>query len=308
MNFRQIIHDYFTFSRNERKGIIILLVIIFFLAIANKLIYYFETPATIDKEFLDSKRNELGLLNDSITKKEAKRTLFSFDPNQIDSLGLDRLDLPINVKRNLLRYRQKGGKFYSGSDFKKIYGVSEEIFIKIEPFLLFQKNSEINYSEKGRGEQKSEPLELSEPISYTKSDRSNLSNVTLKKIDLNSADSIQLKELPGIGEKLSKRIVKYREILGGFHSVDQLNEVYGMEKSTVLRLENRVMVDTTKIRKLDVNFSNQYELSRHPYIQANLAKKIIRFRTKYGSIQDVSNLLDSMILNIHEYSRLKPYL
>ena len=124
---------------------------------------------------------------------------------------------------------------------------------------------------------------------------------------MNSADSIQLKQLPGIGDKLSKRIVKYRDLLGGFYSLAQLKEVYGLSEQTILQLKDKVTLDITKIRKLDVNFADVNELSRHPYLQKNLARQIVKFRTKNGSIHDLAVLRDSMILNIDEYSRIKPY-
>jgi len=308
MNFRQIIRDYFTFGRNERKGIIILLVIIFLLAIANKFIFYFETPATIDKEFFNAAKNDLGTLNDSLAKTEIKKSLFAFDPNVIDSLALDSLNLPWQVKQNLIKYRRKGGKLRSADDFKKIYGVSEQVLQTIEPYLLFPDKSEKVYSEDLKVGQEDESGGISKPLatSYTYQSEKPINH--FEKIELNTADSILLKELPGIGEKLSKRIVKYRDILGGFYSVDQLSEVYGLEKTTIQRIAKSVTIDSTRIKKLDVNFSDQFELSRHPYIQSSLAKKIIRYRTKYGSIQDVRILRDSMILNMQEYSRLRPYL
>jgi DNA uptake protein ComE-like DNA-binding protein len=117
-----------------------------------------------------------------------------------------------------------------------------------------------------------------------------------------------LKNLPGIGEKLSKRIVKYRDLLGGFHTIDQLKEVYGLPEETINGLEKMLLIDQGKIKKVDLNFADWNELARHPYIQKSRAQKIIQFRTKYGSFNNLSVLCDSMILNMEEYTRLKPYL
>ena len=78
MNFKQLIQDYFTFSRNERKGIVVLLILIFLLAVANKLIFYFEKPAKIDVALMDSARNQLGLAIDSINEKENFTVTFLF--------------------------------------------------------------------------------------------------------------------------------------------------------------------------------------------------------------------------------------
>jgi DNA uptake protein ComE-like DNA-binding protein len=360
MNFKQLIQDYFTFSRNERKGIIVLLILIFFLAVANKVIFYFEKPAKIDKILLDSAKNELGLVIDSINQQESKKIFFFFNPNTIDSVALDSLNIPVSVKINLLRFRRKGGKFYSKDDFRKIFGVTDQLFNQVSPFLLFenkfasQKNKSSaaelfvfdpnkaidgefrrlgftdkqittirKYIDKGgifrnkadffkiRVITEKQKKELTDWIvigSVQKATHPE-EKMALKTaiIEINSADSIQLKQLPGIGGVLSKRIVKYRDLLGGFYSMRQLTEVYGLSEQTISLIDGKVTVDVSHIKKLDINFADANELSRHPYLKKNLASKIVKFRTKNGSIRDLAILRDSMILNIDEYNRIKPY-
>ena len=359
MKFKQLIQDYFTFSRNERKGIIVLVVIIFLLALTNKLIFYFEKPAKINAALLDSARQELGLAIDSINETESIQKLFVFNPNTIDSIALDSLDIPQSVKNNLLKFRTKGGKIYSNVDFKKIYGVTDQIYNQVSPYLLLENEPNqhlkitadpelftfdpnkatdsdflrlgfsdkqiatiLKYLDKGgvfrnkadffkiRVISESQKRILSDWVVIDdKKEMLSGENSFIKSvsIDLNSADSIQLKQLPGIGAVLSKRIVKYRDLLGGFYSVNQLKEVYGLSEETIRQIEKKVKLDNAKIKKLNLNFADMNELSRHPYLKKNLAEKIIRFRTKNGSIHDSSILRDSMILNIDEYNRIKPY-
>lgn len=361
MNFKQLIRDYFTFSRNERKGITILIILIFLLAIANKVIFYFETPGKIDTVLLDSASYELGMFNDSINQQiKEEGTLFPFDPNTIDSIELYQLDLSDQVKRNLLRFRNKGGKWFSKSDFRKIYGVTDDVYMRVEPYLViednenrvvskvqkaekffFDPNTAIDdefvrlgltakqiatirkYQSKGGtfrskedffkiwGLRNDQRIELAnfihiEKVEKNPEDKSPIVNTI--GIELNSADSVQLKALPGIGDKLSKRIVKYRDLVGGFYSIHQLNEVYGMSEQAIQVIADKITVDPSKIRKIDLNFADFYELSKHPYLQKDLAKLIIKFRTKHGSFRDKTVLLDSMILNIDQYNRIKPYL
>jgi len=364
MNFKQFIQDYFTFSRNERKGITVLLILIFLLAIANKVVFYFETPARIDEALLDKFSRELGTMNDSVIQMESSKKLFFFNPNTIESLSLDSLNLPESVKSNLLKFRSKGGKFYSASDFRKIYGVTDEIFNQVSPYLMFENETNIESSNKNQNKLKPE-LFLFDPNQTSDNDflrlglsekqiasvrlylknggefhnkedfmkfraisekqKLILSDYLLIKdfvdsppkeqkisaeiqININTADSILLKQLPGIGGILSKRIVKYRDLLGGFYAVNQLKEVYGLNEQTFQQIESKISIDEKKIRRLNLNFADESELSKHPYLQKGLARKIIKFRTKYGSIRDISILRDSMILNIDEYNRIKPYL
>lgn len=360
MNFKQFIQDYFTFSRNERKGITILLVIIFLLAVANKVIFYFETPAEIDIDLLDTARSEMNLYNDSIKSLVKENNLFRFNPNTIDRDALDSLSIPEGVKRNMLKFREKGGRFYSETDFRKIYGVTDTIFNQLAPFLIFEneivrptpsKNqSELfsfdpntasdndfvrlglqekqiqtirNYQRKGGtfrnaadflkiyGISEAQKKILADYIVIGEKENVRIENaaeVAKMQIEINAADSIELMRLPGIGDKLSKRIVKYRDLLGGFHTLAQLKEVYGLNEEVIRRIDEFITVDPRRIRKVDLNFAEWNELAKHPYIQKNTANQIIKFRTKYGNIQKSSVLLDSMILNIDEYARLKPYL
>lgn len=360
MNFKQFIQDYFTFSRNERKGITILLVIIFLLAVANKVIFYFETPAEIDIDLLDTAKSEMNLFNDSINSLAEENEFFRFNPNTIDRDALDSLSLPEGVKRNILKFREKGGRFYSETDFRKIYGVTDAIYNQVAPFLMFEtekakptpsKNqSELflfdpntasdndfirlglqekqiqtirNYQSKGgtfrNASDFSKIYGISETLKKILADYiviGEQENVKIEKavevtkiqIEINAADSIELMKLPGIGDKLSKRIVKYRDLLGGFHTLAQLKEVYGLNEEVIRRIDEFITLDSKRIRKVDLNFAEWNELAKHPYIQKNIANQIIKFRTKYGSIQKSSVLLDSMILNIDEYARLKPYL
>ena len=359
MNFKQIIQDYFTFSRNERKGITILLIVIFMLAVANKIIYYFETPAIIDTHFLDSP-NEPTLIKDSTNNLALQNKLFRFNPNTINRNALDSLSLPEGVKRNMLKFREKGGKYYSETDFRKIYGVTDSIYNQLAPFLIFE-NEKVqltkvklptelftfdpntssdkdflrlglsekqiqtirNYQSKGGSFRRQSDFLKIYGISQTQKDalasyviieEKSKANKEYKAeineihIEINGTDSIELMKLPGIGNKLSKRIVKYRDLLGGFYAFAQLKEVYGLSEQTIQRMGGMINVDPAKVRKVDLNFADWNELAKHPYIQKNLASQIIKFRTKYGSIKEPSVLRDSLILNIDEYTRLRPYL
>jgi len=359
MNFKQLIQDYFTFSRNERRGIVILLVLIFLLAVTNKVIFYFETPSKLDPVLFDSARYELGLLNDSLNQQESGKRLFAFNPNLIDSITLTALDLPESVKQNLLKFRNKGAKFNSVTDFRKIYGVTEPVFLKIKPYLQFSETAVVqgptkstaelfffdpnttsdfdfyrlgltekqievirNYQKKGGyfrniadffkiwGLTDHQKNALSDYIRIEKPEieKQEIEAVAdIKGMDLNTADSTELELLPGIGDKLSKRIVKYRDMLGGFYSLTQLKEVYGLNEETIQLIAPKLTIDLTEIKKIDWNFADAFELSKHPYLRNNLSKQIVKFRSKNGSISNLEVLRDSMILNMAEYNRLKPY-
>jgi DNA uptake protein ComE-like DNA-binding protein len=358
MNFKQFFNDYFTFSRNERKGVVILIILIIFFAIANKLFFFLEKPVQIDRSLLDSTRFISSQNVYSPLKYSKSKTLFPFNPNTIDSLALDSLLISTKVKNNLLKYRNKGGKFFHRDDFKKIFGVTDSLYNHIAGYLVFdnsakQPEPENNklfpfdpnkatdeefvrlglskkqiegirkYLEKGGAFKTKDdflkiyviPDKLKQILakwliipSQTEVHKNVSEKTAVATIEINSADSIQLKQLPGIGNALSKRIVKYRDMLGGFYSVNQIKEVYGLNDRTFSQIEKLIKADPTKIRKIDINFSDSYELSKHPYLQKDLSKKIVKFRAKIGKISNPQILLDSMILNTEQFSKIKPYL
>lgn len=315
MNFKQFVRDYFTFSRNERKGVIILLLIIFVLAIANKMIFYLEKPAKLNKALFDSAKRELAAFSDSVnletqtkelksgisasagdnlpinsgvreknetySEKEAKVQLFKFDPNKCSDFDFQNLGFSEKQVRAIRKYIDAGAVFRSAEDFFKIKVITEKQKETIEQWIEIEGDNGKVTESKG----KSKPIE----------------------IELNSADSVTLEQLPGIGKALSKRIVKYRDLLGGFYSIDQLKEVYGLNEPTINQIESKIRIDKQRIRKVDFNFGEMGDLSRHPYIKRTLAGKIIKFRSKYGKISDLAVLKDSLVLTGEEYERIKPY-
>ncbi|MEM6359448.1 MAG: helix-hairpin-helix domain-containing protein [Bacteroidota bacterium] len=125
---------------------------------------------------------------------------------------------------------------------------------------------------------------------------------SIAKFDINAADTLQLKQLKGIGTVLSKRIVKYRNILGGFVTLDQLSEVYGLKDSVLLQLDSMAFISPEfQPKKININTAILDSLSRHPYIRRPLARAINNYRFQHGdysSTVDLSNirLLDSLTL------------
>jgi DNA uptake protein ComE-like DNA-binding protein len=127
-------------------------------------------------------------------------------------------------------------------------------------------------------------------------------------INLNEADSAALEALPGIGERLSVRIIKYRDRLGGFYDVVQLKEVYGLQDSVFTVLASRVFVRVDEsIKKLAVNKCSYAEFRRHPYVGHVFAKSLVAFRQTHGEIQSLEELYQLVAVKKEEIDRMKPY-
>lgn len=129
-----------------------------------------------------------------------------------------------------------------------------------------------------------------------------------EKTELNSCDSAALDLLPGIGPVLSSRIVKYRNLLGGFYSTEQLKEVYGLDSETVVLIKPRLSIDTMKIFRINVNTAAYRELARHPYIGRVDASAMLKYRDLEGQVKSIDELVRNRILIVEKRERLSHYL
>jgi DNA uptake protein ComE-like DNA-binding protein len=133
-------------------------------------------------------------------------------------------------------------------------------------------------------------------------------NYQLKKVDLNSADSAGLEALPGIGPVLSARIIKYRNLLGGYAAVEQLREVYGLRDSTFHIISGMVTADSLAVVKININTADFRALVRHPYLERYEVQAILKFRELSGRITGITDLVENKILTGERAGKLLPYL
>ena len=127
-------------------------------------------------------------------------------------------------------------------------------------------------------------------------------------IELNGADSATLRSVVGIGEKSVMAIIRYRERLGGFYSVDQLAEVPQVTESNFERIVKQIYCDSCKIRKIDINFASPKELGRHPYMAPATLRKLLKARQLKGGWSTAEELIEQHIMTREEAARLAPYL
>lgn len=127
-------------------------------------------------------------------------------------------------------------------------------------------------------------------------------------LDINSCDSARLESLPGIGPVLSARIIKYRNLLGGFASVDQLKEVYGLPEETFNKISARLYADTLMIRKVRINRAGYGELARFPYLDRNEIAAIMKYRALMGPVKSMSDLVVNKIIDPAKVWKIKPYI
>ena len=127
-------------------------------------------------------------------------------------------------------------------------------------------------------------------------------------IDLNTADTTEFQRLRGIGPVYAARIVRYRNLLGGFTDKEQLREVYGLPDSVYRRIAPRLTVDTSRIQRIDINTATYGQLVRHPYLDKDQVAAILRLRERQGSFQSLDDLHQIPIIEEETYNKITPYL
>ena len=208
-------------------------------------------------------------------------TPIPFDPNTTSREDLIAMGLSERVIDNIINYRDKGGHFDNADDFGKLYALSKEDFETLKPFIQIEK--QILPFEEQTGE-------------------------SLVMIELNSADTLDLQQLSGIGPAFARRIVKYREMLGGYTNKEQLLEVYGMDSVKYVTIAANISVDQHQIHKININSASVKELINHPYIEFYLAKSIITYRDNIGNYQNIDELLNAKLIYQELYLKIAPYL
>ncbi|MCU0473874.1 MAG: helix-hairpin-helix domain-containing protein [Bacteroidales bacterium] len=127
-------------------------------------------------------------------------------------------------------------------------------------------------------------------------------------LDINTCDSASLVALPGIGPVLSARIIKYRKLLGGFASVNQLREVYGLSTETFDLISGMVKADSPAVKKININSAEYRQLLRMPYLDKTEVAAILKYRELKGRIGGMNEMIDNKLVRIEVAEKVKPYL
>lgn len=219
-------------------------------------------------------------------------TMFAFDPNTATEAELLRLGLRPWQARNVIKYRAKGGKFRRPADFAKIYGLSGEDFTVMEPYIRIA--SEYSQS------QKTAAIVDSVPVVRMKYEPKLKEGETVL---LNLADTSRLKLVPGIGSYFARRIVGYRNRLGGFVNVSQLAEIEDFPKEAI----KYFIIDVGEVRKINLNKATPRQMSSHPYINYAQAKQIENYRRLRGKLNSLDELKTFSAFSAADIERLRPY-
>lgn len=223
-------------------------------------------------------------------------TLFPFDPNTADSTALLRLGLRPWQVRSIYKYRAAGGVYRRPQDFARLYGLTQQQYRRLEPYIRIA-NDYRPAAELYAGEHSpSHPTADTLQRHWTRKLGPN------EHVSLNSADTTALKRVPGIGSYFARRIVSYRQRLGGFYSAQQLLEIdnFPTEALPYLQVDDH-------IRRMNVNKLSLSELKRHPYINYYQAKDITDYRRLHGPLRSLDDVRLTGDFTQQDFERLRHY-
>jgi len=308
MNTKQFIKDYLTFSKKDRLGIYIILglILIIYLLPAFFSKTQFTSPSidttlakiidTVQLQQKDVANRNIDNYSTSFSHEPSietnftKGTLFVFDPNTLSAEGWKKLGLGERTIRTILNYRNKGGKFYKPEDLQKIWGLPQGFYEYVAGHIQItsvQRNYERTYTNTYNQYEKKE--------------------TRIAVVDINNADTSAYIALPGIGSKLAARIINFREKLGGFHSVEQIKETYGLPDSTFQIIKTYLQVSNSTVKKFNLNTATKEELKAHPYIKWQLANAIVEYRNQHGLYKTIEDLQKILIIDEETFGKIAPY-
>ena len=280
------LRKWFTFSKGERVAIVTILAAILVLIL---LCLFRPSSKSLSEASLHNLDSLLALRQSAIEaqqQQQAERPQealelhpFPFNPNTMTEDGWKQIGLTDRQIRSIMNYQAKGGKFYTKSDFGKLYNISEEEFAQLEPFIVLPEVSRTQHTKSS--------TQSGVSIGST---TANAEKKAIPMVDLNTADSALLVELPQIGGYTAMRIIAFRDKLGGFLDKEQLRDVKGVDEERFNTIEPYIVIGEVEPSKIDVNRADFKTLVNHPYLSYEQVKRIFNQREKRGMIKNWAQL------------------
>lgn len=270
-------------GKNVSTLIVVIVIVAFF---------YVYKPLKTNIDVVDSNQDKVAsTIQDSIVP------LYDTIINPNDAQFDDFLRVGFSEKqaKSCINYRSKGGKFHKESDLMKIYSISENDYNRLKQYVIVPKENKTR-------EWKRED--------YNKKEKHIIpsNTVSIKIVPINSCDTTDLMNLPKIGSFRARKIIEYRDKLGGFYDISQLLNVYSIDSELVSEIGKYIIVDTLAIKKINVNEASFKEIVHHPLISYETTKNIVTYKRIVGEIKNVQELRDNNIVSADEYETLKNYI
>ena len=275
----------FLLTGEQWLGLLVLGVIIAATLVGMKYLQPADEPTILVEDSVKTDFKDYQTKQDSLYKAKWKKTykrdtiairMQMFDPNTVDSMTLLHLGFKPWQAKNMLKYRAKGGKYRKKEDLKKLYGMTDSMYLALTPYIYIKDSIVVDSARIDSVHMDTLPKWKS-----TKKD-------TI--LNLRTADTTELKLIRGIGSYRAKMIVRYREQLGGYAQVEQIMEARGMDKVIADSILPHFYIDSVVVNKIPINHIRPEVLQRHPYLNFEQAKAIYEYRRKHIRIKSAEEL------------------
>ena len=264
--------SYFQYSKSQRSGIFLLIII----CVVSQFAFFYLYPSSNKTNSIEKQKwLAFQTVIDSLKTEKINYIpkIYPFNPNFITDYKGSKLGMSVAEIDRLLDFRKTNQYVNSASEFQKVTQISDSLLKAISPYFKFPDwvNKRVTNNFKPY-EKKTENRVI---------------------IDINLATKEDLIKVYGIGPALSDRILKQKELFGGFVSMNQLDDIWGLQPEVIENLNKYFEVTTLpKIKKIDINNSSIKELMLFPYFKYSLAKAIVTYRSMNGNlkIEDLSNI------------------
>lgn len=307
---KKFIREYLTFSKNDRILIIILVCIFGIITILPRTPFFkprthpsdisaLPDDLNLPKEKKEETGEEIKQPGSRAAAGESDPTtvkLFYFDPNYLSQDEWALLGVNKRTSASIKKYLQKGGAFKKPEDLFKIYLLDKALAKQLLPYVRFK---EVQLTQPATRE----IAKTSEVPPYP-----SFPAKQYRKVRINEADTSDFQTFPGIGSSLSNRIIKYREALGGFISTNQIGEVYNLPDPVFQNIYPYLELDSTPVKKININTITRENLPRHPYLTFGLSTAIIQYRDQHGRYKTVEDLGKLHHMDEKLFQKIAPYL
>jgi DNA uptake protein ComE-like DNA-binding protein len=300
--WRQQMKDALSMHRGERRGFIILMVGCLSAAAWVSYEHWWRPADPLELELLSARMRPWQAAQQAerdstwaVRDKEVRVTLFPFDPNKLPLDQWVALGLSERQAAVIHKYEAGGGRFRSKRDVSRMRVVDPELYARWAPYIQLPDSlAPKEFPDRG----------------YARQERTFPERHAARAVEVNTTDSAGLVAVPGIGPSFAKGIIKYRDKLGGFHSLDQLAEVYVLKDKpdAVVKLKERLVVDTLMVRRIPVNTAPVEELAAHPYLGWKVAKALVAYRGQHGPFRNVADIKGCVLVSDSLCRKLAPYL
>lgn len=305
---REHIKDLFSLHAGERRGFLLMMA---GLAAAVVLVVYVKfiyEPPEPDLAHLEQGMREW-VASQAVREADTKGLPepFPFDPNTTERKEWLALGLSDRQVDGLERYMAKGGRFRTKKDLGRMYSIRPDQFARLAPFILLPDSLPAGGAQRREARGTTVPsMAVVAPAAAPTS----VARPMIHRPEVNTADSATLVAVRGIGPSFARGIIKYRDMLGGFVSLDQLAEVYVLrdKPDAVERLRSALDLDLAAVRRIPLNTCTVEELAGHPYVRWKIARPLIAYREQHGPFADVAAIKGCHVVTDSLYARLAAYL